>query len=209
MLNSENIISYSATVLALVGVYRWLHYVQDITIATLLGQAVQKLPPNVKDAWGMPTVENKCSRSTLIELNDWLKEKAEAQEMMKVTSLKPEPDDIYTTITKTKTAIKVFASTSKAHAPTVGRSVLPTQPVKCTARKEIHPLWRCSVFRGKTPTQRAKVVADNKLCFLCLNGQHFFRQGPKPRKCTVQVCSSSHNVMLHGVKVFPPKPLSR
>ena len=85
MLNGENIISYSATVLALVSVFRWLHYVQDLAIATLLGQAVQKLPPNVKDAWAMPTVKNKCSRSTLLELNDLLKEKAEAQEMMKVT----------------------------------------------------------------------------------------------------------------------------
>ena len=51
-----------------------------------------------------------------------------------------------------------------------------TKVVSCTDCAEQYVLWRCPVFRGKTWTQRAKVVADNKLCFLWLNGQHSFRQ---------------------------------
>ena len=74
--------------------------------------------------------------------------------MMKATSFKPKSDDNSTTNTKTKTAMKLFGSTSKADAPTVGRSVFPTQSLKCTACKKTHPLWRCPVVRGKTPTQR-------------------------------------------------------
>ena len=105
--------------------------------------------------------------------------------------------------------IKLFSSTSKADALTVGRKVLPTQSVRCTACKETHTLWSCPVFRGKTPTQRAKIVADNKVCFSCLNGQHFFRQYSKPRKCTSEVCSNSQNLLLHRTeKVFPSRPLS-
>ena len=115
-----------------------------------------------------------------------------------------------TAITKTKTASKLFASTSKEDEPSVRRSVLPTQPVKCTAREETHPLWRWPVFRGKKTKQRAKVFADNKLCFLWLNGQHSFRQCPKLRKRTVEGCWRSHNVLLHAAEqVFPPGPLPK
>ena len=106
MHNSENIISYSSTILALVGVFRSLHYVKDLTSAALLVQAVPKLPPNLKEAWSMHTVKNQWSCPTLLEFNGRLKEKAEADEMMKVTSLKQKPDDNSTTNTKTKTALK-------------------------------------------------------------------------------------------------------
>ena len=70
MHNSENIVSYSATILELVGLFVSLHYVQDLTSATLLGPAVQKLPPNMKEAGAMHTVKNKWWRPTLLEFND-------------------------------------------------------------------------------------------------------------------------------------------
>ena len=113
--------------------FRSLHHVQDLKNATQLGKAKQELPSNFKELWAMDTAKKKRSPPTLLEFNNWFKEKAEADEMMKVT--KPKTDDISTAITKTKTSFKVFASTSKADAPTVGRSVLPTQPIKCTACK--------------------------------------------------------------------------
>ena len=129
---------------------------------------------------------------------------------MKMTSLKPKASDNSTAITQTNNAIKVFASTSKADAPTVGRSFPLTHPVKCTACTETHPLWRCGVFRGKTQTQRTKTVADKNLCFCCPNRQFSVRQCPKPRKCTAECCSSSQIVLLHGAeKVFPNRLLSR
>ena len=49
MHNSENVIAYSVTIPALVGVFRSLKHDQDFSCAALLGQAVQKLPPNMKD----------------------------------------------------------------------------------------------------------------------------------------------------------------
>ena len=72
---------------------------------------------------------------------------------------------------------------------------------------EKHPFWRCPVFREKTPTQRTIMVACNKLCFfLCLNGQNSFRKCPKPRKWFKQVCSITHNTLLHGSeRSFPQK----
>ena len=83
MHNSKSIISYSARICSLVGVFRSLNYAQDLSSASLLGQAVQKLPPNMKEAWSLHTVRRTLDRPTLIDFNDWLKDKAEAHERMK------------------------------------------------------------------------------------------------------------------------------
>ena len=137
----ERIISYSATILALFGVSRSLHYVHDLTNATLLSQALQDLRPNLKEAWAMHTVKNKWSCPTLVEFKVWLKEKTKAHKMMKDTSVKPKSDDKSPAITKTKIASKASVSTSKADVPTVRRNVPSTQAVKSTACNETHPLW--------------------------------------------------------------------
>ena len=57
MHNSESIISYATTFGSLVGVFRSLNYVQDLSRASLLDQPVQKLPTNMKEAWSMHTVK--------------------------------------------------------------------------------------------------------------------------------------------------------
>ena len=77
---------------------------------------------------------------------------------------------------------------------------------RCIVCKGNHRLWECRVFKEKTPTQRAKLVSDNKLCFSCLRDKHTFRQCPQPRKCRAEGCNSSHNTLLHGAdRVFPTK----
>ena len=50
MHNSDNVIAFSATISAMVCVFRSLNYEHDLSSAALLGQAVQKLPPNMKEA---------------------------------------------------------------------------------------------------------------------------------------------------------------
>ena len=186
MHNSESIISYAATICSLVGVFRSLNYVQDLSSASLLGQAVQKLSPNLKEGWSMHTVKRDLSRPTLIDFNDWLKDKAEAHERMKASSGKPKVEETPTgNVTKTKTNSKVFAATT-----TSTKNTIATKPstqkiqVNCVACKDKHPMWRCQVFRKKTPTERAKAVAENKLCFSCFNGQHSFRNCPSHANAT-------------------------
>ena len=110
MHNSENVIAFSATISALVGVFRSLKYEHDLSSAALLGQAVQKLPPNMKEAWSMHTVKKDWSRPTLLDFNDWLKVKAEAHERMKVSTTKPKSEDSTQSVTRTKTGAEVFAS---------------------------------------------------------------------------------------------------
>ena len=129
--------------------------------------------------------------------------KAKAQKMMKVTSLEPKLEDNSTATTKTKTAIKVFALTSKADGPTIEGGILPSQPVKYTACKETHPLWRWPVLLRKTPTQRGESCCCKQILHFVPKVHHSFRHCPKSRNCTAEGCSSSHNVLLHAAeKVF-------
>ena len=198
MHNSESIISYSTNICSLVGIFWLLNYHQDLSSASLLGHAVQKLPPNMKEAWSMHTVKRTLDRPTLIDFNDWLKDKAEAHERIKSASLKPKTEDSTTTATKTKTISKVFASTASSSQQSSNSKGKLEQLPNCVACKDKHPLWRCPVFGKKTPTEKARIVADNKLCFSCFQPNHSFRQCPQPRKCTKDACGSSHKTFLHG-----------
>ena len=172
--------------------------------ASLLGQAVQKLPPNMKEAWSMHTVKRSLDRPTSIDFNDWLKDKAEAHERMKTASGNVKGDkNVPNTATKTKKTSKVFAATASTNQV---KSKPENIPTICVACKKKQPMWKCPVFRTITPTERAKLVADNELCFSCFRTNHSFRQSPQSRKCTKEDCESSHNTFLHGAeRIFQRK----
>ena len=163
--NSDNIINYSAAISSLVGVFKSLSYDADFKSASLLNQAVQKLP-NMKESWSFFTVKKHWVKPTLLDFNDWLKEKPEAHDLMKQRLFKARPEENITSVTKTKTASKVFASNSQQRDT---KKQIPSSSTnayfRCIVCKGNHRLWECRVFKEKTPTQRAKLVADNKLFF--------------------------------------------
>ena len=207
MHNSDNIINYSAAISSLVGVFKSLSNDADLKSASLLNQAVQKLPPNMKESWSLFSVKKHWVKPTLLDFNGWLKEKAEAYDLMKQSATKAKPEENSTSVTKTKTASKVFASNSQQRET---KKQMPSSFTNtyswCIVCKGNHWLWECRVFKEKTPTQRAKLVGDNKLCFSCLRDKHTFRQCPQPRKCRAEGCNSSHNSLLHGAdRIFPKK----
>ena len=159
------------------------------------------------ESWSLYTVKKHWFKPTFLDFNDWLKEKAEAHDLMKQCATKARPEDNSTSVNKTKTASKVFASNSqqretKKQMPSFSKNTYS----RCIVCKGNHRLWECRVFKENTPTQRAKLVAENKLCFSCLPDKHTFRQCPQPRKCRAEGCKSSHNTLLHGAdRVFPAK----
>ena len=104
MHNSDNIINYSATISSLVGVCKSLSYDADLKSTSLLNTAVQKLPPNLKESWSLFTVKEHWVKPTLLDFNDWLKEKAEAHDLMKQTSSKLRTEDNTNSVVKTKVA---------------------------------------------------------------------------------------------------------
>ena len=207
MHNSDNIINYSAAISTFVGVFKSLSYDMDLMSASLLNQAVEKLPPSMKESWSLFTVKKHWVKPTLLDFNDRLKEQAEAHDLMKQSATKARPEDNSSSVTKAKTASKVFASNPQQRET---KKQMPSSSTNtyscCIVCKGNHRLWECRVFKEKTPTQRAKLVADNKLCFSCLRHKHTFRQCPQPRKCRAEGCNISHNTLLHGAdRVFPAK----
>ena len=74
----------------------------------------------------------------------------------------------------------------------------------CGLCKCQHPIWRCQSFKEKTTTQRAKIAAENELCFSCLKGMYSFRTCPRQRKCTIEGCRSTHKFLLHGAESILP-----
>ena len=119
--NSEYLISYSATTCALIRVFRPMHYHQDLSNKSFLGEATQKLPPNSKEALFMHTAKRNGDRPIVFEFNDWLKDKAEAHEKMnlswgkfKTKSCNPSAIGI-----RTKTGTRFFSSTSWSQKPSM------------------------------------------------------------------------------------------
>ena len=131
----------------------------------------------MKESWSLFTVKKHWVKPTLLDFNDWPKENAEAHDLMKQSATKEKPEENSTSATKTKTASKVFASNSQQRET---KKQMPSSSTnsysRCILCKGNHRLWECRVYKEKTPTQRAKLVADNKLCFSCLRDKHTFRQ---------------------------------
>ena len=108
MHNSDNIIHYSATISSLVGVFKSLSYDSDTKSASLL-----KLLPNLKESWSLFTVKKHWVEPTFLDFNDWLKEKAEAHDLMKQTSSKARTEDNTNSVVKTRVASRIFAANTQ------------------------------------------------------------------------------------------------
>ena len=129
---------------------------------------------------------------------------------MKQTTSKARTEDNNNSVVKTKVASKTFAANTQTKGTQRQASTTATPPTpRCIVCKGNHRIWECRVFKEKSPTQRAKVVAEAKLCLSCLREKHTFRQWPNHRKCRKDACNSSHNTLLHGAeRVNPSKSRS-
>ena len=199
MHNSENeiFVSFSSAISGLVAVFKSLSFNDDLKSVNLLNQAVSKLPRNLKEALSMHAVRHNWQRPTLLDFNNWLKKKAKGHESLRVLNSKAKMEEPV----KPKTT-KAFAANSQVTSKAQDKSKFPP----CVLCKGSHSLWNCAVFKEKNATQRAKYVAEQKLCFACLNGNHKFRQFSRGKKCPKPECDSTHHVFLHGAeKIFPRK----
>ena len=66
----------------------------------------------------MHTVKKDWSRPTLLDFNEWLEDKAEAHERMKISAAKPKNDESAPSVTRTKTGAKVLPLLLLAHLQT-------------------------------------------------------------------------------------------
>ena len=203
---SDNIIDFSATISSLFGVFKSLSYDSDLKNASLRNTAVQKWQPNLKESWSLFTVKKHWVKPTLLDFNDWLKEKAEAHDLMKQTSSKARTEGNTNSVVKTKVAPRTFADKSQSRGTQRPSSTSATpQTPRCIVFKGNHCIWECRVFKEKSPTHRAKVVVEAKLCFSCLREKDMFRQCPNLRKCRKDGCNSSHNTLHRAERIYPSK----
>ena len=135
--NSESIINYACAISSLIAVFQSLKYDADLFSSALLNQAVQKLPPNLKESWSLHTVKKGWLRPSLLNFNFWLQEKAEAHDRMQFGSATKSKGEPISTTTKVKTGTKTFASASESTTPSTGTNEL------CPVCKGKHPLFRC------------------------------------------------------------------
>ena len=80
----ENVISLSSPISGLIAVLKSLSFNDYLKNVSLLNQAVSKLPPNPKEAWSMHTITHNWQRPKHLDFNNWLKEKAEGYERLRV-----------------------------------------------------------------------------------------------------------------------------
>ena len=92
----------------------------------------------------MHTVKKHWLKPTLLDFNEWLKEKAEAHYRMKVLNIRGKVDDS-SNVQRSKTSIKTFSShLQKAdHKDSAKKSSSSSTCVIC---KGAHPIWRCESF---------------------------------------------------------------
>ena len=93
MHNSESIISFASCISSLVAVLKSLGYEYDLKSTSVLNQVISKLPPNMKESRSLHSVK-KCWRQPIVlDFNDWLRDKAEAHELMRVSQNKSRPEE--------------------------------------------------------------------------------------------------------------------
>ena len=115
-MHSNDIIKYYfAAVSMFLRVFKAFPCDTYLTGASLLNQAVQKLSSNMKEFWSLLTVKKHWVKPTLIDLNDWMKEKAEARDLIKQTSAKPKTEDNNLSATKNKVDSKVTSKMKKGN----------------------------------------------------------------------------------------------
>ena len=111
MHNSENIIAYASVVSSLVGVFRSISYDASLQSSSSVNQAVEKLPPNLKESWCSHIVRNQWDRPTLLDFNDRLQTKSDTHDRMKTAKFKTKPEE--PPFSSKKIISKGFASSSK------------------------------------------------------------------------------------------------
>ncbi|CAB4011609.1 Leucine-rich repeat SHOC-2, partial [Paramuricea clavata] len=74
----------------------------------------------------------------------------------------------------------------------------------CPMCNNLHLLYRCKVFKSKSPEKRGEFVKRNRICFNCINSkEHISRTCNSSIRCRSPGCGKPHHTLLHMSS--PPK----
>ena len=173
MHSSDSIVSYASVITSLVSVFQSLSYEADLKSASLLNLAVSKIPPNIKEDGPCIPLRGTCFVRHCLTSIHGSKKKPKLMKGCERFQRKLLRRSSPPRSSSKKTASKVFASTTEQRKITkISTSQEPRKSVICLVCKANHPLWRCTLFKEKTATQRSKIVAENQLCYSCFQANH-------------------------------------
>ena len=196
MHNSDNIINYLRCISSLVGVFISLSYDSDLKSAALLNTAVQKLPHNMKESWSLYMVKKHWMKPTLLDFNDWLKQNAEAHDLMRNTAFKARTEDTNNSVTRSKVASKAFAANTQHKSNVKPQQSSPSPPISSgIVCKGSHRLWECrSVSLRKSLPRREP--------------RSWLRQGSVSLVCVINICSDNAKVPVNVWKRVATAPIA-
>ena len=174
-----------------------LGYIGEMNTDTL-ERIIQRLPKWAQTRF-VETV-NKRRRNqempTFKDVVDFLKERAEV--MNHPFFSKPQNE----TASKTShPSLNARASQSTRDKPTSIRvTTLATTKTdeQCYMCNKQHRLYRCELFKSKSPKERNEFVKTKKICFNCLSStEHNYKNCKCSTRCQVAGCGKAHHSMLH------------
>ena len=176
-------------------------YEQDLQSGMVLEQIVEKLPPKLRNNWGVKLYRMMPKRATLRDLAQWLDEFSMGY-LMTNSSMKPKPDGNNSRGKRNhnhNNNLGVFATTHDSNA---------VERPKCVACNAVnHKIYSCSVFKALDIPSRADLVKEKGLCFRCLNTDHRVKDCRSKFTCdAVPGCKGAHHRLLHGApRVYQPQ----
>jgi hypothetical protein len=172
-------------------------YEQDLEAGMTLEHVVRKLPPRMRNTWGIKVYKMTPQRATLKHLAHWLDEIVMGEMMTRPCKSKNK-DRSEQDSGKSRTS---FTSGTK---PTI--LMTDSQSKLCHCCGKTHSIEMCPLFKGLSVVDRAEWARDKKLCFRCLEGLHRSAECPSKTVCTVADCGQRHHFLIHGApRMFPPK----
>ncbi|XP_071056892.1 uncharacterized protein [Onthophagus taurus] len=96
-----------------------------------------------------------------------------------------------------KTSLMRFKPNMREKAVNLKLEHLSAKPQssKCILCPEVHPIYRCHVFNGKSAIERLAVAREYNLCRNCLSQNHATHNCSSNRTC--RICNQHHHSSLH------------
>ena len=177
--HAESYINYTTFIKGMILNLQHLGHTADRESTTNLRQAIKKLPTSDFIRWQQYTVVRCIDRSNLITLCDWLKQIAEAYEVLEDSDIQ----QLHTLNTFT-------TQTSNSQGS-------KNQSTTCPLGDGRHQFFNCPIFSAQSPEEKQMTTRNCGLCFNCLNIDNRIANCPSKKNCQYCNCNKQHNFLLH------------
>ena len=188
---------YQAVVHCAVAVFQSMGYHGDLHSYENLRRVVEKLPVELRRAWGEHELDLEPDRPSLVHLDRWLGRQVRIA--LNAAAVSRQPGRPQTRMVPEKSyPARGHEKTKTAQQ----RSTLVTEATTdpCVCCKGRHEVSKCPEFMKRHVDDRALLIADTGCCFFCLRTGHGVRRCRIARPCGIDGCRMRHHEKLHGSK---------